>query len=79
MCVNRDMSKKAILKACAVVGGQSALARALGLRSQGSVSRWIVTGHVPAERVLQIERLTGVSRTSLRPDLYPADLANLTY
>ena len=26
---------------------------------------------VPAERVLEVERLTGVSRHELRPDLYP--------
>lgn len=48
-----------------------ALAKALGLRSQGSVSRWIKKGRVPSERVLKIEELTQVSRHQLRPDLYP--------
>lgn len=67
------MSKKALLRACEAAGGQSALARALGLRSQGSVSSWIAKGRVPAERVLPIEELTGVSRHDLRPDLYPKE------
>ena len=49
------------------VGGVGALARALGI-SQPAVSTW---NKVPAERVLAIETLTGVSRSVLRPDLYP--------
>lgn len=65
------MSKEALLTACEKAGGQSALARALGLRSQGTVSGWIAKGRVPAERVLQIEQKTGVPRYALRPDLYP--------
>lgn len=50
-------------------GGVGALARALGI-SQPSVSNW---SRIPAERVLAVESLTGVPRTALRPDLYPAD------
>lgn len=30
---------------------------------------------VPAERVLHVERVTGVSRHDLRPDLYPREAA----
>jgi TorA maturation chaperone TorD len=45
------------------------LARALGI-SQPSVSNW---QRIPAERVLAVESLTGVPRSTLRPDLYPAD------
>jgi DNA-binding transcriptional regulator YdaS (Cro superfamily) len=67
------MNKQAVLDACEKAGGQTALARALGLRSQGSISRWVATGRVPAERVLDIERITGVSRRALRPDLYPRE------
>jgi TorA maturation chaperone TorD len=44
----------------------SELARKLGI-SQPSVSNWT---HVPAERVMSVEVLTGVSRVMLRPDLY---------
>ncbi len=49
-------------------GSVGAVARALGI-SQPSVSSW---HRVPAERVLAVEALTGVHRTILRPDLYPA-------
>jgi TorA maturation chaperone TorD/DNA-binding transcriptional regulator YdaS (Cro superfamily) len=47
-------------------GGVGALARGLSI-SQPSVSGWT---RVPADRVLAIESLTGVSRRELRPDLY---------
>lgn len=52
--------------AIAASRGISALARSLGL-AQPTVSAW---KRVPAHRVIQIERLTGVSRRVLRPDLY---------
>lgn len=48
-------------------GGTVALARALGVTSQ-AISQW---ARIPAERVLEVERVTGVSRHLLRPDLYP--------
>ncbi|MDQ0305303.1 transcriptional regulator [Ancylobacter polymorphus] len=42
-------------------------------------SRW-ETGRrrVPAERVLDVERITGISRHDLRPDLYPREPAPST-
>lgn len=58
-------------RAKAALGGPSALAAALsqsGERiSSQAVSKWF---RVPAERVLEVERLTGVSRYELRPDVY---------
>lgn len=54
-------------------GGIQQLADLLGIRYQ-AVHKW-TKGSVPAERVLQIERLTGVSRHQLRSDLYPVEAA----
>lgn len=58
-------------RAKAKVGGNTGLARALeGPISPQAISQW---RQVPAERVLEVERATGVSRHELRPDLYPAE------
>jgi TorA maturation chaperone TorD len=54
-------------EAVRAMGGIGALARGLGI-SQPSVSTW---RHIPAHRVIEIAALTGISRTVLRPDLYP--------
>lgn len=54
-------------EAVRAMGGVGALARGLGI-TQPSVSSW---RHIPAERVLDVEALTGLSRSVLRPDLYP--------
>ncbi len=43
---------------------------------KATMTRWD-RGRVPAERVLDVERLTGISRHDLRPDIYPADDAGL--
>jgi DNA-binding transcriptional regulator YdaS (Cro superfamily) len=48
-------------------GGLTVLARRLGL-SPSTISEW---ARVPAERVIDVERLTGIDRTALRPDIYP--------
>jgi DNA-binding transcriptional regulator YdaS (Cro superfamily) len=47
-------------------GGMRALARLLGL-SHTAVQKW---ERIPAERVVEIETLTGIARERLRPDLY---------
>jgi TorA maturation chaperone TorD len=54
-------------EAVRAMGGVDALARGLGI-TQPSVSSW---HRIPAARVLDVESLTGISRTVLRPDLYP--------
>lgn len=51
-------------------GGAVKLATALGLPIQ-TVYSWINRDTVPARRVLDIARLTGVARHKLRPDIYP--------
>lgn len=47
-------------------GGIVALARELGIRHTALYS-W---KRIPAERVLDIERITGISRHELRPDIF---------
>lgn len=65
---------EALEKAIAVVGTQEKFARRLGVTSP-SVAEWKERGIVPPKRVLDIERITGVSRHELRPDLYPRERA----
>lgn len=64
------MEELPICKAAKAAGGQSALARLLKVTPQ-AVQKMCASGRVPAERVLEIEKATGVSRHELRPDLYP--------
>jgi DNA-binding transcriptional regulator YdaS (Cro superfamily) len=45
----------------------SRLAKELRI-THGAVFQW---DRVPAERVLEVERVTGIPREELRPDLYP--------
>ena len=58
---------KAAIKAA---GGMRALARLLSL-SHTAVQHW---DKIPAERVVEIEALTGIARERLRPDLYRVKL-----
>lgn len=48
------------------------MARRLGV-TPGAVQKWARLARIPAERVLEIERVTEarVTRYDLRPDLYP--------
>lgn len=55
-----------VAKAAEKAGGVVALARELGIKHTALYS-W---KRVPAERVLEIERITGISRHTLRPDVY---------
>jgi DNA-binding transcriptional regulator YdaS (Cro superfamily) len=64
-------AEAALERAKDAVGGAAVLARRLTvigrpITTQG-VSAW---RRVPAERVVDVERATGVSRQELRPDLY---------
>jgi DNA-binding transcriptional regulator YdaS (Cro superfamily) len=64
-----DDKKEALKRAVENVGGQAKFARAVGVTAQ-AVSQW---NEVPPLRVLVVERVSGVSRHELRPDLYPLE------
>lgn len=49
-------------------GLSAELARGLGI-SRGAIAMW---EKVPAERLLDVERITGLHRSVLRPDLFDA-------
>lgn len=54
-------------------GSESQMARDLEV-SQPTIWRWLnQSKQIPAEHVLVAERLYGVSRHDLRPDIYPRD------
>jgi DNA-binding transcriptional regulator YdaS (Cro superfamily) len=57
----------ALQRALTAAGGTVALARAIGVSHQ-AVVRW---SRVPPLRVLAVEKVTGISREILRPDIYP--------
>jgi TorA maturation chaperone TorD len=60
------MTDRGLQEAIRAVGGVTELARRIGI-AQPSVSNW---SRIPAERVLSVESITGVTREVLRPDLY---------
>lgn len=65
--------REALERAIKAVGGLEALAAPLGITKQ-AVSQW---GKVPPLRVLAVERVSGISRHELRPDLYPCEPAEV--
>jgi DNA-binding transcriptional regulator YdaS (Cro superfamily) len=66
----RTMKDKSPLdRAVEKAGGQAKFARLIGVTAQ-AVSQW---DEVPPLRVLEVERVSGVSRHELRPDLYPLE------
>lgn len=69
----KSMSTDGLDTAIQKAGGQTELAKLLGVR-QSHISNWKNRNkRIPAGRVLEIERVTGVSRHELRPDLYPVE------
>lgn len=58
---------EALERAKLVAGGASGLASKLGNITSQAVSQW---KRVPADRVIAVEALTGISRHELRPDVF---------
>lgn len=55
----------------------AAIAASMGI-DLSTVSQWFRRGRVPAERVIDLEAITGVSRHVIRPDIYPQPKRNGT-
>jgi DNA-binding transcriptional regulator YdaS (Cro superfamily) len=63
------MSDTPLARAIRNCGGLTRLAASLNISKQ-AVAQW---DEVPPLRVLEVERVSGVSRSELRPDLYPLE------
>lgn len=63
-------SEAALRRAIEKTGGVGSLATLVGVTPQ-AVSQW---DEVPPLRVLAVEKVSGVSRHELRPDLYPVEV-----
>jgi len=61
---------KALHRAIKTAGSMRKLGLLIGCNT-GQISMWKARANIPAKFVLPIEKATGVSRSLLRPDLYP--------
>ena len=72
-----ETKREAFASAISKAGGQTGFAQLVSTAerpvSQQLVSYWLKKGELPAELVLRVELLTGVSREELRPDVLQAD------
>lgn len=62
--------KRPVDRVLEALGGPSKAAAALSISNPSVVMNWRKRGQVPADRVLEIEALTGISATELRPDVF---------
>lgn len=53
----------------ATVDSRAALARALGI-TRDAVAKWAQAGKVPSDRVGEVARVTGLSPSVIRPDVF---------
>ena len=67
LCVmTAEPTKDAVRLAAEACGGFPQLAEKLGIQRQ-ALYQW---DKIPADRVVEVERVSGISRTILRPDLF---------
>ena len=66
-----ERAQAALRLAIARVGGVNSMAESVGL-TPAAISQWLSRdgGVVPVGRVVEVERVSGVSRCDLRPDLW---------
>ena len=61
-----DKLRPSVKRAAKACGGYASLARRLGITPQ-AISQWT---EIPLDRILQVEKVTGIKREKLRPELY---------
>jgi DNA-binding transcriptional regulator YdaS (Cro superfamily) len=59
-------------RACKAVGGKKKMAEQLSV-GPSAISQWLSRGCIPPKYIIAIERVSGVSRHELRPDIYPVE------
>jgi DNA-binding transcriptional regulator YdaS (Cro superfamily) len=52
------------------LGGLTKTASALGIDNPSVIANWRTRGRVPADKALEVEAATGISRHELRPDIF---------
>jgi DNA-binding transcriptional regulator YdaS (Cro superfamily) len=52
------------------LGGLTKTASALGIDNPSVIANWRTRGRVPADKALEVEAATGISRHDLRPDIF---------
>ena len=67
MC--KEAMREALEKAVKKEGSRGRVAEKLGISRQATIY-WEKIGVVPAKHVLALEKMSGVSRYALRPDIY---------
>lgn len=67
---SEDPLSQALRRAIKSAGGPRSLAKSLGVTRQ-AIEQW---RWCPPTRVLEVERLSGIPRQQLRPDLYPEEV-----
>lgn len=63
------MADKTLKDVLDAAEGGTNLAQKLGI-SRAAISQWT---RVPVNRVLEVEKITGISRHTLRPDIYGSE------
>jgi hypothetical protein len=69
---DQDQPSESFQAYLAIHGNASRLADALGI-TKGAVAQW---SDVPIKRVPDVERITGIDRSKLRPDFFPPSKAD---